>query len=55
MEENNDSSLGFEDVRAVATPYMSKRVDTRSCQRQKFYPENTSIFDTSEKGFAKTV
>jgi len=47
--------LGFEDVRAVTTLYMSKRVDTHSCQRRKFYLENTSIFDTSENGFAKTV
>jgi len=48
-------SSSFEVERAVATLYMSKRADTRSCQRQKFCPENTLIFDTFRNGFAKTV
>jgi len=42
-------------VSAEATPYMSNRVDTRSCQRRKFWPEKTSIFETSGNGFAKMV
>ena len=38
---------GLEVVSARTTPYMSNRVDTRSCQRRKFWSVKTSIFETS--------
>jgi len=47
--------LGFEDVRVVETLYMSKRVETCLFLHQKFCIENTLIFDTFGKGFAKIV
>ena len=46
---------GLDIVSAEATLYMSNRVDTRSCQRRKFWHEKTSIFETSRNGFAKMV